>query len=81
MQGTAADLIKKAMIAIHKRLPEADLKARMVMQVHDEVVLEVPAAELDAVKDLLTQAMTKVADLRVPLEVSVGVGLNWDEAH
>ncbi|MCE2678919.1 MAG: DNA polymerase I [Burkholderiales bacterium] len=81
MQGTAADLIKKAMIAIHKGLPDAGLKARMVMQVHDEVVLEVPTAELEAVKALLTQSMTKVADLRVPLEISIGVGSNWDEAH
>ena len=53
----------------------------MVMQVHDEVVLEVPEYEIEAVKALLTQAMTKVADLRVPLEISIGVGSNWDEAH
>ena len=81
MQGTAADLIKLAMIAIHRALPAAGLKARMVMQVHDEVVLEVPQEEVQAVKALLHRCMTGAAELKVPLEVSVGVGANWDEAH
>jgi DNA polymerase-1 len=81
MQGTAADLIKKAMVAIHNALPAGGHAARMIMQVHDEVVLEVPHAEVDAVKILLSDCMTQVARLHVPLEVSVGMGANWDEAH
>ncbi|MFN3986189.1 MAG: DNA polymerase I [Rhodocyclaceae bacterium] len=81
MQGTAADLIKLAMIAVHRWLAESQLKSRLILQVHDELVLEVPAAELDSVRDTLPRLMGGVAELSVPLLVEVGAGDNWDEAH
>jgi len=81
MQGTAADLIKLAMIAVHRWLAERQLGAALVMQVHDELVLEVPDAELDVVTKELPVLMTGVAKLEVPLVVQVGVGANWDQAH
>ena len=81
MQGTAADLIKLAMIAVQKHLDETKLKAMLIMQVHDELVLEVPGAELDTVKTRLPELMQSVATLDVPLIVEVGVGENWDQAH
>jgi DNA polymerase-1 len=81
MQGTAADLIKLAMISVQKWLEESRLKALLIMQVHDELVLEVPATELDTVKTTLPELMQSVATLDVPLVVEVGVGDNWDQAH
>ncbi|WP_332675718.1 DNA polymerase I [Aromatoleum sp.] len=81
MQGTAADLIKKAMIATRKWLADTKLQSRLVLQVHDELVLEVPRAELETVKATLPSLMGGVADLAVPLLVEVGSGENWDEAH
>ena len=81
MQGTAADLIKLAMIAAHGWLRHAQLHSRLVMQVHDELVLEVPQAELDTVRTELPRLMAGVADLKVALLAEVGVGANWDEAH
>jgi DNA polymerase-1 len=81
MQGTAADLIKKAMIAVHRWLPETGLKSRLLLQVHDELVLEVPDEEIDLVRTTLPGLMADVANLAVPLLVEVGVGQNWDEAH
>ncbi len=81
MQGTAADLIKLAMIAVDEWLRGERLASKLIMQVHDELVLEVPAAELDVVKRALPDKMTGVASLRVPLVAEVGVGPNWDEAH
>ncbi len=81
MQGTAADLIKLAMVSVQRWLDEAKLQARLIMQVHDELVLEVPPAELDAVKKGLRERMEQVASLEVPLIVEVGVGENWDQAH
>ncbi len=81
MQGTAADLIKLAMIAVQGWIEKDKLKTRMIMQVHDELVLEVPDDELDTVKKKLPGLMTEVAKLAVPLVVDVGVGLNWDKAH
>ena len=81
MQGTAADLIKLAMIAADRWLAEKRLKSRLIMQVHDELVLEVPDAELDAVKRELPRLMGSVAELAVPLVVDVGAGPNWDRAH
>ncbi|MCK9984937.1 MAG: DNA polymerase I [Azoarcus sp.] len=81
MQGTAADLIKKAMIAVHGWLASAGLKTRLILQVHDELVLEVPRDELERVRAELPAQMCGVADLAVPLLVEVGVGDNWDEAH
>jgi len=81
MQGTAADLIKLAMIAVQDWLEREKLQTRLIMQVHDELVLEVPEAELHHVKDRLRELMCHVAELKVPLEVGLGVGGNWDEAH
>ena len=81
MQGTAADLIKLAMIQVQRALEAEKLRSRLVLQVHDELVLEVPQDEVDTIRALLPQKMEKVASLRVPLIVDVGVGNNWDEAH
>ncbi|HIA76752.1 MAG TPA: DNA polymerase I [Gammaproteobacteria bacterium] len=81
MQGTAADLIKLAMLAIDSWLTEQALKTRMIMQVHDELVLEVPDSELKDVPEVIASLMSGVAELRVPLRVDVGSGANWAEAH
>jgi len=81
MQGTAADLIKLAMIAVHDWLAQQRLQSRLILQVHDELVLEVADAELETVKIALPQLMGSVASLDVPLVVDVGVGPNWDRAH
>ncbi|MDH3287015.1 MAG: DNA polymerase I [Betaproteobacteria bacterium] len=81
MQGTAADLIKMAMIAVDRWLAEKRLGTRLIMQVHDELVLEVPDAELDRVKQALPRIMSGVGELSVALVVDIGVGANWDEAH
>ena len=83
MQGTASDLIKRAMIDVSRWLASDDLKSKLIMQVHDELVLEVPEAELDLVKEKLPQIMAKVDEgmLKVPLVAEVGVGMNWEEAH
>ncbi|HAD09075.1 MAG TPA: hypothetical protein DCF62_06305, partial [Porticoccaceae bacterium] len=74
-------IIKKAMIAVDAWLREARLATRMIMQVHDELVLEVPEAELETIKAGLRQRMEGAAKLDVPLVVAVGAGANWDEAH
>ncbi|MBE0612460.1 MAG: DNA polymerase I [Burkholderiales bacterium] len=81
MQGTAADLIKLSMIAVQDWLDREGLSATLVMQVHDELVLEVPQAELSRVREELPRLMTGVAQLEVPLVVDVGVGANWEQAH
>ncbi|MHB1373213.1 MAG: DNA polymerase I [Thauera sp.] len=81
MQGTAADLIKKAMIATDTWLAASGLKSKLVLQVHDELVLEVPKTELDTIREQLPRLMGGVAELKVPLLVEVGAGDNWDEAH
>lgn len=81
MQGTAADLIKLAMVAVQNWLEADKLQTRMIMQVHDELVLEVPDAELELVKQKLPELMAGVAQLKVPLLAEVGVGKNWEEAH
>ena len=81
MQGTAADLIKLAMIVLQQWLDREQLGTRLILQVHDELVLEVPDAELDRVKGELPVLMTGVAKLRVPLVVDVGSGPNWEQAH
>ena len=81
MQGTAADLIKLAMIAVSRWIAAEALGTRLVMQVHDELVLEVPDAEVALVTERVPALMAGVAQLRVPLVADVGVGNNWDEAH
>jgi DNA polymerase-1 len=81
MQGTAADLIKLAMVAVQDWLEKDGLKTKMIMQVHDELVLEVPDDELELVKRKVPELMAGVAQLKVPLLAEVGVGKNWEEAH
>ena len=81
MQGTAADIIKKAMIDLERQLVEESIDAKIIMQVHDELVLEVKDNSVDAVSELVTEAMGKAADLDVVLKVDLGVGENWDQAH
>jgi DNA polymerase-1 len=81
MQGTAADLIKLAMIVLQRWLDREQLGTRLILQVHDELVLEAPDAELDRIKRELPGLMSGVAKLRVPLVVDVGTGPNWEQAH
>jgi len=81
MQGTAADIIKKAMIDVHRWLQKDQADARMIMQVHDELVLEVRDDQIDSVRTNIIDLMTNAATLAVPLKVEAGAGLNWDEAH
>ena len=81
MQGTAADIIKKAMIDLEQRLVAESINAKIIMQVHDELVLEVEDSSVGAVSELVTEAMEKAADLDVALKVDLGVGENWDQAH
>jgi DNA polymerase I len=81
MQGTAADLIKLSMIAVQDWLEASKIQTMMIMQVHDELVLEVPEAELPEVRKRLPELMCGVAKLKVPLVAEVGVGNNWEEAH
>jgi DNA polymerase-1 len=81
MQGTAADIIKRAMIAVDRALSASRLDAKVVMQVHDELVLEVLEKDVEAVADLLRMEMEQAATLKVPLLVDIGIGDNWDEAH
>jgi DNA polymerase I len=81
IQGTAADLIKLAMISIHTRLAEQNLKSKMILQVHDELVFEIPDHEIDFMKKLVREEMEGVLKLSVPIRVDMGVGKNWDEAH
>lgn len=81
MQGTAADLIKLAMAAVQNWIEHKQLHTRLIMQVHDELVLEVPESELSLVKESLPGLMCHVAELKVPLEVGLGEGENWEAAH
>ncbi|PUA27618.1 MAG: DNA polymerase I [Cellvibrio sp. 79] len=81
MQGTAADIIKTAMIKVQSWLDESQLDAKIIMQVHDELVLEVAESQLDNVREGLIARMSSAASLKVPLLVEAGVGDNWDEAH
>ena len=81
MQGTAADIIKRAMLAVDSWIQAADTDIRMIMQVHDELVLEVPEDRLEPVSIKLTGLMQQAAQLKVPLVVEVGVGENWALAH
>jgi DNA polymerase-1 len=81
IQGTAADLIKVAMLNIWKRLNDENLASRMILQVHDELVFEVPVGEKDTIIDLVKQEMEGVISLCVPLKVEISSGRNWDEAH
>ncbi|PIW30513.1 MAG: DNA polymerase I [Rhodospirillales bacterium CG15_BIG_FIL_POST_REV_8_21_14_020_66_15] len=81
IQGGAADIIKRAMIRLPDALSDAGLGARMLLQVHDELIFEVPDAEIEATRETVTRVMSGAAHLSVPLDVDVGTGANWDEAH
>ncbi|HPC43018.1 MAG TPA: DNA polymerase I [Spirochaetota bacterium] len=81
IQGTSADMIKIAMISISDDIKRNKMKTRMIMQVHDELVFEVPEDEMDAAKKLVVDRMEHALDLAVPVKVDVGVGKNWEEAH
>ncbi len=81
MQGSAADIIKRAMIAVDHWLNEAKLQSVMIMQVHDELILETPQDEVEAITEGLKEQMSQAASLAVPLVVDVGVGDNWEQAH
>ena len=80
IQGSAADVIKVAMLAVDRELRVSGLRSRMILQVHDELMIEVAPGELSAVEPLVRSAMASAATLRVPLEVSVGTGRSWAEA-
>jgi DNA polymerase-1 len=80
MQGTAADIIKRAMVAIHRRLRDEGRGARLVLQVHDELLLEVPDVELSSVRELVREEMCGAYPLDPPLAVDVGSGDDWTEA-
>ena len=81
MQGTAADLIKMAMLKIDHWIQTQCPDIKMIMQVHDELVFEVAEATLAEAQAVIIAAMSQVAQLKVPLVVDVGIGMNWDEAH
>ena len=81
MQGTAADLIKLSMVAVQQALDAEQRQTKVIMQVHDELVFEVPQAEVDWVRSEVPRIMAGVAALKVPLLAEVGVGPNWEAAH
>ena len=81
IQGSAADIIKLAMIHVYKAFKEKDFKSKMLLQVHDELVFDVHKKEVDIIKSLIKDKMEKAVSLSVPLDVEVGQGLNWLEAH
>jgi DNA polymerase-1 len=81
MQGTAADIIKRAMITLHDWINDPNQSIQMIMQVHDELVFEVPHEEIESSIPVIRQQMTDAAQLKVPLLVDIGVGSNWDDAH
>jgi DNA polymerase-1 len=81
IQGTAADMIKLAMINIHKRIKHEKLTGKMVLQVHDELIFDVPTQEVDAFKQLIPHEMANALPLEVPVTVNIGIGKNWLDAH
>lgn len=81
IQGTAADIIKIAMVRIHERLGKEGFSSRMILQVHDELIFEVPGAELERLREMVIKEMSSAAELDVPLKVDWGTGKNWLEAH
>jgi DNA polymerase-1 len=81
MQGSAADIIKRAMIGVDAWILNEKINARLIMQVHDELVLEVEEPVVDVVRAATRRIMSGAAELSVPLTVDIGIGKNWDEAH
>ena len=80
IQGAAADLIKIAMIRVDRMLREAELKARLILQIHDELIIESPIEEADRAEQILREAMQGAAELKVPLQVDIGKGKSWFDA-
>jgi DNA polymerase-1 len=81
IQGSAADIIKMAMIKIHQAMKKSTLQSRMILQVHDELVFDVVHTEVDAMKQLVRECMENAVEIAVPLEVEIEVGHNWLDAH
>ena len=81
IQGSAADILKVAMVRVARRLKDGGFETRMILTVHDELVFDLPGAELEPVQALVVEEMEGAADLSVPLKVHLGVGANWLEAH
>ena len=81
LQGTAADIIKMAMVKLHKELAEKGLQSKIVLQIHDELVLDVPKSEVNIVFPLIRDVMENIVTLDVPLVVDINTGNNWLEAH
>ena len=81
IQGTAAEMIKLAMISIHKKMRKESLKSMMILQVHDELIFEVPKEEIDHVKSMVIREMESALPLSVPIIVDWGIGDSWYEAH
>lgn len=81
VQGTAADIMKIAMIKMHKSIKKEGVEAKLILQVHDELILDTPKKEIDTVVGLITDSMMGAANLDVPLEIDIGIGDNWDQAH
>ena len=81
VQGTAADIMKKAMLSVNDSLKKQKIDAKLILQVHDELVVESHEKDTSKVEKILTDSMSKAAKLSVPLEVEIGIGKNWDQAH
>ena len=81
VQGTAADIMKIAMIRMYQALEKEKSEARIILQVHDELILDTPEKEIDRVIELTSEAMKEATLLDVPLEIDIGIGDNWDQAH
>ena len=81
VQGTAADIMKKAMLSVNDSLKKQKIDAKLILQVHDELVVESHEKDTEKVTKILTDSMSKAAKLSVPLEVEIGIGKNWDQAH
>ena len=81
MQGTAADIMKKAMLSVSDSLKKQKIDAKLILQVHDELVVESHEKDTEKVTKILTDSMSMAAKLSVPLEVEIGIGKNWDQAH
>ena len=81
VQGTAADIMKKAMLAVDDSLIKEKIDAKLILQVHDELVVESNKKDSERVSEILTNSMSNAAKLLVPLEVEIGIGKNWDQAH
>ena len=80
IQGTSADIMKKAMILVFNKMKEKNLKSKLILQIHDEIIIDAKKEEVDVLKDLVKDTMENIVKLSVPLEVEVSTGINWYEA-